>query len=129
MTHLFTFSAALAAAIGLALTAAPARAQAIKNGALTSGQVVSASGTDGSVLFSVPAGKSLVLTQLCSEDLRTMHVGTGAVEVPTSIDVQSCQTFVPGIAFNGPIDVKCIHTGTFGFGQHCLATGVLTIAR
>src|SRR5262249_35388068 len=62
MTHRFVFSAALAAALGLALTAAPARPKAIKNGAITLGQVVSASGTDGSVLFSVPAGKSVVLT-------------------------------------------------------------------
>jgi len=129
MISRFVTSAALAATLGVLLGAAPARAQAVRNGNVASGVVSSASGLDGDTLVAVPAGKTYVVTQFCSEDLRSMELEGGVLLVPNRLEVQSCQTYVPGVAFTGPVDVKCVHTGNFGFGQHCLVTGVMTVSK
>jgi hypothetical protein len=120
--------AVLAAALILWLTGGAAHAQLVKNGAVT-GTLVSESADIGGTVLTVPSDKAFVLTQVCSEDLRSFQLTAGSLIVPTTINAVSCAEYAPGIVFPGGAAVTCTPTGNFGFGKHCLVTGVLTVAR
>ena len=117
----------LAAGI-LWLTGGAAQAQNVKNGAV-SGTLVSKSADIGATVLTVPSGKAFVLTQVCSEDLRSFQLDAGSLIVPTNISAVSCAEYSPGIVIPAETAVICTQTGNFGFGKHCLVTGVLTSAQ
>src|SRR5262245_44871595 len=118
----------LAAACILWLGSGTAGAQALKNGTV-SGTLVSASADIGGTVLTVPSDKAFVLTQTCSEDLRSFQLTAGSLIVPTTINAVSCAEYAPGIVFPGGSALTCSPTGNFGFGKHCLVTGVLTVAK
>jgi len=119
---------ALAAACILWLTGGTAQAQNVKNGAI-SGTLVSKSADIGATVLTVPPGKAFVLTQVCSEDLRSFQLFAGNLIVPTTINAVSCAEYAPGIVIPAETAVICTPTGNFGGGKHCLVTGVLTTAQ
>jgi hypothetical protein len=118
-------TAGLAAACILWLTGGPAHAQTVKGGEV-SGTLVSASALGGETVLTVPSDKAFVLTQWCSEDIRSFELRAGSLVIPTSINADSCATYQPGIVVSGGTAITCTPTGGFSFGKHCLVTGVLT---
>lgn len=115
----------LVALLAAALLGASAHAQSVKNGAV-SGTVMSASGIAAATLLAVPAGKSFVLTQLCSEDTRSFKLTVGGnTIVPSTLEPLACQSFTPGVAVVGPASIVCAASGNAGFGTHCMITGIL----
>jgi hypothetical protein len=118
----------LAAACILWVTGGAAHALAVKNGAV-SGTLVSGSADIGGTVLMVPSEKAFVLTQACGEDLRSFQLTAGSLIVPSPFDAVSCAEYTPGIVIPGGTAVTCPPTGNFGFGKHCLVTGVLTSAK
>src|SRR5262249_59792458 len=104
--------AGLAAACILWLTGGPAHAQAVKGGDV-SGTLVSASAIGGETVLTVPSDKVFVLTQWCSEDIRSFELRAGSLVIPTSINADSCATYEPGIVIGARTPITCAPTGGF----------------
>lgn len=120
-------SSLFATALLVLAISAPAGAQKVKAGA-ASGTAVSASSTSGGLIITVPQATFLVVTQFCSEDLRSFRVTDGLnTVIPSWIDfTRPCIDYSPGIVVSAGTGLYCTSTGAFGFGTTCLLNGILT---
>ena len=110
------------------LLATGALAQKVKNGT-ASGTGFSGSAASGGTITTVPADVSLVVTQFCSDDVRSFNITDGTnVVIPTWIDFTDhpCIDYSPGVVVPGGTSLVCHPTGAFGFGTRCLLNGILT---
>src|SRR5262245_33223410 len=107
---------ALAAVCILSLTGSGAHAQAVKAGQI-SGTLVSASAAAGDTVLTVPSDKVFVLTQWCSEDIRSFQLTAGSLVVPSRVELDSCASYQPGIAIPGGTGITCTPVGGFSFGK------------
>jgi len=91
-------------------------------------QIVSRSAAAGERLLQVPADHTFLLTQFCSDDLRSFELaigGVGEIPAPCCNTDLACITYEPGIAVPPGAAIDCVSSGTFGFGTRCVITGLL----
>jgi len=118
-TTVVLFAAAMACAVS-------ANGQMMRRGTIE-GTVLSRVAAVGETLLTVPPDRAFVLTQFCSDDLRSVKLaidGFGDLPGQCCSTARPCIRYEPGIALPPNASVRCAASPNLGFGTRCLITGL-----